>query len=106
MTPVHEGPDLGVFGWPEPGNGWTKGVALFLIATALLKVFAGVAMAAAPAAPSGVRLRRSALFAGVAEGAPSRTRRGYASSDAHAVGRVLETLGGVAAADLVFVSDG
>jgi hypothetical protein len=106
MTPVHEGPNLGVFGWPEPGNGWTKAVALFLIATALLMVFAGVAMAAAPAAPSGVRLRRYALLVGVDDGGPSRARLRYAISDAHAVGRVLETLGGVAAADLVFVADG
>ena len=101
MNPVHP------LGWPAPGTGWTKAVALFLIATALLVVFAGAAMAApaASAPASGVRLRRYALLVGVDDGGPSRARLRYASSDARSVGRVLESLGGVAAADLVFVSD-
>ncbi len=87
-------------------SGWTKAAALFLIATALLVVFAGAAMAApAPATPGGVHLRRYALLVGVDDGGPTRARLRYAGSDAQAMARVLESLGGVANADLVFVSD-
>jgi hypothetical protein len=92
--------------WAEPATGWTKAAALFLIATALVVVFAGAAIAApAPAATSGVHLRRYALLIGVDDGGPSRARLRYAGTDAHAMARVLESLGGVAASDLVFVSD-
>src|SRR4029077_9343032 len=51
-----------------------------------------------------VRLRRFVLLAGVDDGGPSRTKLRYAASDAHAMGRVLQTLGGVAPEDMVFVS--
>ena len=57
--------------------------------------------------PSGsVRLRRFALLVGVNDGGAARARLRYAASDAHAMARVLESLGGVAPADLVFVADG
>jgi hypothetical protein len=96
----------GPLGWATQGSDWTRAVALFLIATALLVVFAGAALAApAPTPGSGVRLRRYALLVGVDDGGPTRARLRYAHSDARAVARVLESLGGVAAADMVFVSD-
>ncbi|HSY39728.1 MAG TPA: caspase family protein, partial [Polyangia bacterium] len=68
-------------------------------------------VAAAPRAravePAGsVRLRRFALLVGVNDGGPARARLRYAASDAHAMARVLESLGGVAPADLVFVAEG
>ena len=68
-------------------------------------------VAAAPRAravePTGsVRLRRFALLVGVNDGGPARARLRYAASDAHAMARVLESLGGVAPGDLVFVADG
>jgi hypothetical protein len=53
-----------------------------------------------------LRLRRFALLVGVNDGGASRARLRYAASDARAVARVLESLGGVAPADLVFVVDG
>ena len=57
--------------------------------------------------PSGsVRLRRFALLVGVNDGGAARARLRYAASDAHAMARVLESLGGVAPGDLVFVADG
>ena len=59
------------------------------------------------AEPTGsVRLRRFALLVGVNDGGPSRARLRYAASDAHAMARVLESLGGVAPGDLVSVADG
>ena len=68
-------------------------------------------VAAAPRAhavepPGSVRLRRFALLVGVNDGGPARARLRYAASDAHAMARVLESLGGVAPGDLVFVADG
>ncbi|HXU05120.1 MAG TPA: caspase family protein, partial [Polyangia bacterium] len=76
-------------------------IGLLLIATASFA-------AAAPAPPSTqaptVRLRRFVLLAGVDDGGPSRTKLRYAASDARAMGRVLQTMGGVAAEDVVFVS--
>jgi hypothetical protein len=59
----------------------------------------------APVSASPARLHRYALLIGVSDGGPSRPRLRYAGSDARAVGRVLETLGGVAPADAVFVSE-
>ena len=57
--------------------------------------------------PTGsVRLRRFALLVGVNDGGAARARLRYAASDAHAMARVLESLGGVAPGDLVFVADG
>ncbi len=89
----------------------TIAAALFLLFLVglLLVVGAGVAAAApAPAAAAGpaptVRLRRFVLLAGVDDGGPTRTKLRYAASDARAMGRVLQTLGGVAPEDIVFVS--
>jgi len=87
----------------------TIAAALFLLFLVglLLVVGAGVA-AAAPAPAAGpaptVRLRRFVLLAGVDDGGPTRTKLRYAASDARAMGRVLQTLGGVAPEDIVFVS--
>ncbi|MFL5305954.1 MAG: caspase domain-containing protein [Polyangia bacterium] len=71
---------------------------------------ATVAMGATPrlaaAAAASARLHRYALLIGVADGGPTRPRLRYAASDAQAMGRVLQTLGGVAAPDVVFVADG
>lgn len=66
------------------------------------------ALAAAPASPAtvdGVRLRRFALMAGFNDGGPTRPQLRYATSDARAMSRVLESLGGVAQDDIVFVSE-
>ena len=61
--------------------------------------------ARARAAPTPtVRLRRFVLLAGVDDGGPTRTQLRYAATDARAMGRVLQTLGGVAPEDIVFVS--
>src|SRR5689334_2488941 len=80
---------------------------LFLIGFVLV-VGAGMGAAATPAtagAPaSTVRLRRFVLLAGVDDGGPSRIRLRYAASDARAMGKVLQSLGGVAPEDIVFVS--
>ena len=59
--------------------------------------------AAEPASP--VRLRRFALLIGVNDGGPARAKLRYATSDARSVARVLENLGGVSPADLVFVAE-
>jgi hypothetical protein len=85
-------------------------IALALAAAApVATVLPSRAFAAPPAAPSatidGVRLRRFALMAGFNDGGPTRPQLRYATSDARAMSRVLESLGGVAAADIVFVSD-
>lgn len=67
---------------------------------------ANQAGAVSPAAPaSAVRSRRFALLAGVNDGGPTRVHLRYAASDAEAMARVLESLGGVAESDLVFVRD-
>ena len=71
-------------------------------AAALMLLAAGVAAAA----PSEVRLRRYVLLVGVDDGGPTRARLRYATSDARNMGRVLQSLGGVAPGDVVFVSDG
>ena len=57
------------------------------------------------ATQNGVRLRRFALMAGFNDGGPTRPQLRYATSDAHAMSRVLESLGGIASEDLVFVSE-
>jgi hypothetical protein len=64
-----------------------------------------LAASAAFAAPPDVRLRRYVLLVGVDDGGPTRARLRYATTDARAMSRVLQSLGGVAAGDVVFVSD-
>jgi len=72
-----------------------------------LLLLVGVPPRARAAEPTGsVRLRRFALLVGVNDGGAARARLRYAASDAHAMARVLESLGGVAPGDLVFVADG
>ena len=86
-------------------------VSAFVLALllALLLGAAAPARAAGSAASidpsSGVRLRRFALMAGFNDGGPTRPRLRYAASDAQAMSRVLESLGGIAAEDVVSVSD-
>ena len=63
------------------------------------------APAASPATIDGVRLRRFALMAGFNDGGPTRQQLRYATSDARAMSRVLQSLGGVAPDDIVFVSE-
>jgi hypothetical protein len=75
-----------------------------MLVVALLTSLGRNALAATDAAPA-VRLRRFALLVGVDDGGPGRVRLRYAATDAQAVARVLESLGGVAPADLVLVSD-
>jgi uncharacterized caspase-like protein len=79
---------------------------LFLVGVLLIATAAMAAAATPPAAAPNptVRLRRFVLLAGVDDGGPTRTKLRYAASDAHAMGRVLQTLGGVAPEDMVFVS--
>jgi hypothetical protein len=75
------------------------------LALALLTALAvgGAARAAEP--QPAVRLRRFALLVGINDGGPQRAKLHYATSDARSVARVLENLGGVAPADLVFVAE-
>lgn len=59
----------------------------------------------AAASAAGGTIRRFALVAGANDGGAGRTQLRYASSDAAAVARVLEELGGVHAADRVLLVD-
>jgi caspase domain-containing protein len=77
-------------------------VGLLLIATASVAAAAPAPKSGAPT--SEVRLRRFVLLAGVDDGGPTRTRLRYATSDARALGRVLQSMGGVSPEDVVFVS--
>ena len=77
-------------------------IGILLVATASVAA-AAPAPAASAAAPA-VRLRRFALLAGVDDGGPTRVRLRYAATDAKSLGRVLQSLGGVAPEDVVFVS--
>jgi hypothetical protein len=61
--------------------------------------------AAAHAADSNVRLRRFALLVGANDGGQGRAQLRYAVSDAHAMARVMQSLGGVAAEDVLFVAE-
>jgi len=79
-------------------------VGLLLIAGASVAAAAPLPAPAPNAAAPAVRLRRFVLLAGVDDGGPSRVRLRYAATDARAMGRVLQTLGGVAPEDIVFVS--
>jgi hypothetical protein len=80
----------------------TVAVAVAFLA-ALALGGAGRAEAAGAQPQPAVRLRRFALLIGVNDGGPARAKLRYATSDARSVARVLENLGGVAPADLVFV---
>ncbi|MBF5045188.1 caspase family protein [Aggregicoccus sp. 17bor-14] len=65
-------------------------------------VLLAAALAAAPAAPPR-EVRRVALLVGTNDGGPERVRLRYAASDAEALGRVLDELGGVAPQDEVLL---
>ncbi len=97
---------------PSTLVGLLLGRLLVPFAIGLVLLTAAAAFAAPPAASlaapnaSTVRLRRYVLLVGVDDGGPTRARLRYATSDARNMGRVLQSLGGVAASDVVFVSDG
>ena len=77
-----------------------------LLAVALAGLLAGAGPArGAPDGVGTVRLRRYALLVGINDGGPARARLRYATTDAQAMAHVLESLGGVAAGDLVLVAD-
>ncbi len=77
---------------------------LLLIGLVLVGAASAAAAAPGPAPAPTVRLRRFVLLAGVDDGGPTRTKLRYAGTDARAMGRVLQTMGGVAAEDIVYVS--
>src|SRR4051794_3925703 len=66
----------------------------------VLTLVASTARAEAP-----LRARRFAFLAAANDGGQGRARLRYASSDAHAVSRVLTEMGGVRAADMVFADE-
>ena len=76
-----------------------------LCALMILALSGAPRRAAAEPHASAVRLRRFALLIGVNDGGAARAKLRYATSDARSVARVLENLGGVSPADLVFVSE-
>ncbi|QSQ20471.1 caspase family protein [Pyxidicoccus parkwayensis] len=89
------------------GQGWGR-VAGFVAAVWLVLCLAPEALAggqgpAAPVEEPAPMLRRFALVVGSSEGGAGRERLRYAGSDALAMSRVLEELGGVAAADRVLL---
>jgi hypothetical protein len=76
---------------------------LALAVAALALTLASFARADADASP--VRLRRFALLIGANHGGEGRVQLRYAVSDARAMARVLQTMGGVAPDDLVFLAE-
>jgi len=85
---------------PSTSSTWIRRLALVVLFAALLAPRA----ASADGAPQ-VRLRRFALLVGVNDGGAGRPRLRYAVSDAHAMARVLQNLGGVAPGDILFLAD-
>jgi hypothetical protein len=93
---------------PSPVRSAPSALAAIIAVVVLVVVVTTVATtSAARAQPQStdVRLRRFALMAGVNDGGPTRPKLRYASSDAQAMARVLESLGGVAPEDVVFVAE-
>ncbi|WIG94861.1 caspase family protein [Myxococcus sp. SDU36] len=84
-------------------GGWGRRCGL--LAAVCLGVWATLSAAATPppAEAPPVTLRRFALLVGSSEGGEGRERLRYAGSDALAMSRVLEELGGVAVADRVLL---
>lgn len=74
------------------------------LAILALLVLSAAAPGTARAASDG-ELRRFALVIGANDGGPDRARLRYATTDAHAVARVVRELGGVAPADLDLLLD-
>jgi hypothetical protein len=77
--------------------------ALTLSLLSVVALAGAARVGAAEPATSAVRLRRFALLIGVNDGGGARAKLRYATSDARSMARVLESLGGVAPGDLVFV---
>ncbi len=69
----------------------------------LAAVVASLASYPTDAAEPSVRTRRFALMAGFNDGGPSRAMLRFAGTDAQAMTKVLESMGGVAAEDLILV---
>jgi len=86
---------------------FARALAVTALAAAALATpaFAAPAATQSTSVVGDVRLRRFALMAGFNDGGPTRQQLRYATSDARAMSRVLESLGGVAPDDIVFVSD-
>ncbi|WP_163989829.1 caspase family protein [Pyxidicoccus caerfyrddinensis] len=84
------------------GHGWGRVAGLVAAAWLGLCLLAPEAAAHQLEEP-GATLRRFALVVGSSEGGPGRERLRYAGSDALAMSRVLEELGGVAGADRVLL---
>ncbi|HET6146624.1 MAG TPA: caspase family protein [Polyangia bacterium] len=108
MTPLHSrsAPHLVRLGGGLVARALFSAFLLALLLAVLLGAAASAHAAEAAGAPAnGVRLRRFALMTGFNDGGPTRPRLRYAASDARAMSRVLESLGGIAGEDLVFVSE-
>jgi hypothetical protein len=72
---------------------------------ARLALAASILFAASARAEAPLKARRFAFLAAANDGGAGRARLRYASSDAHAVSRVLTEMGGVHASDLVFADE-
>jgi len=79
-------------------------LSLAALAAVMLTASPGLA-ADANADDGGVRMRRFGLMAGFNDGGPSRSLLHFATSDAQAMGKVLETLGGVSREDMLLVQE-
>lgn len=79
-------------------------VPLVLLAMAAASLSASSAFADSTTA-DGIRMRRFALMAGFNDGGPARPMLRFATTDAQAMGKVLETLGGVSRDDLLIVQE-
>jgi hypothetical protein len=81
-----------------------RGFSAALLSVLTLAPVSAVAADSSPPDAS-VRMRRFALMAGFNDGGPSRPVLHFATSDAQAMGKVLESLGGVAREDLLIVQE-
>lgn len=77
---------------------------LVLLTVTAASLAASLAMAES-ASVDGVRMRRFALMAGFNDGGSARPVLRFATTDAKAMGKVLETLGGVSRDDLLLVEE-
>lgn len=84
-------------------SSFRRGLSAAILATLTLAPLAATAGSDQP--DTGVRMRRFALMAGFNDGGPTRPVLHFATTDAQAMGRVLETLGGVSREDLLIVQE-
>lgn len=90
---------------PTPTTVTTSRTCRRLALLALVAAMASARTASADAGPAdgNLRMRRFALMAGFNDGGPARPTLHFATSDAQAMGKVLEALGGVSSDDLLLV---